>query len=763
MQQMAIVRRRRREDEAEEQEQQQEEEEEEPPTNFIEGRLEMPTSQMVKIRSALMALLECIDGEPVSEGVANKMLQSYAGREGELFASLRKKHHQGTIPQVILTPAVSAEIVVKEEIEIETRHNNRLLLPPIEEDHGAAARRDSYLAIEDALNNAEPDADLGVDVDDNELEIDEGRKGWRLIQLVYKAVDRANFILYEVPLRIVFQIASVTNVVTVSRICIVVHTAKDIMVMVALAPIVFDFPRTFTASFLIAFLPYVLLSIGLGRMVHHEYDIYIRHLLKLTPAHMSRKEDRWKIRLNYWLFPLTYLLFGIAFFMAADLRIASEYLFDDLHRYRLLYWYQYLRIICALTSPAQAFLSAHLLGVRFQPWWRNATVPIIYTEFKDPCPAARKRSYNVEFLELCDQTMAPTPYPTNVERYPHPEDWQEEFVPEIVLQFAPQLLYASILISIFCFCKDLYMIYTRSVAHHISFSQFCLEYTMRLCGRKDDIKKFHYFKAISAGAMRSVVYNGVTLRLSDLQDLDNAMRRLQLGLPIGEDVAAVSFNAYSTEDDNDDKKGKTKNKRAKVKPQGWADPRAVKAGGEGGGGEEGKETGPEAVSWRAHQLRMMKLCIGGNQQSIIRGTAFLSVVCVLMGISVIVVLNAEIQPSEAQHQFCEAPKPSLNRCEGDATCYLSADNKPCHSHACVTEAEAWGRLAAHPDCTLPLDTSPSLTTCPPEYTLCYECKTSKYITKNIPDSAVRDQLILDFVPTLRPSNSPTIPTADPTR
>ena len=263
--------------------------------------------------------------------------------------------------------------------------------------------------------------------------------------------------------------------------------------------------------------------------------------------------------------------------------------------------------------------------------------------------------------------------------------------------------------------------------------------------------------------MRSVVYNGVTLRLSDLQDLDNAMRRLQLGLPIGEDVAAVSFNAYSTEDDNDDKKGKTKNKRAKVKPQGWADPRAVKAGGEGGGGEEGKETGPEAVSWRAHQLRMMKLCIGGNQQSIIRGTAFLSVVCVLMGISVIVVLNAEIQPSEAQHQFCEAPKPSLNRCEGDATCYLSADNKPCRSHACVTEAEAWGRLAAHPDCTLPLDTSPSLTTCPSEYTLCYECKTSKYITKNIPDSAVRDQLILDFVPTLRPSNSPTIPTADPTR
>jgi hypothetical protein len=77
-------------------------------------------------------------------------------------------------------------------------------------------------------------------------------------------------------------------------------------------------------------------------------------------------------------------------------------------------------------------------------------------------------------------------------------------VPEIVLGFASQLLYASILISIFCFCKDLYLIYTRSKSHHLQFVEFCSDYFRRMCFRRDDIRKVHYFEAISAGGK----YNG---------------------------------------------------------------------------------------------------------------------------------------------------------------------------------------------------------------------------------------------------------------
>jgi hypothetical protein len=354
-----------------------EEVEEDPPANFIEGEMQMPTSKMLKLRSALMALLECIDGEPVSEGVANKMLQSYAGREGELFSSLRKKHHDGTVPQVIVTPAVPAEMVIKAEMEKEAR-SNRVLLPPIDSgDTGSAARRDSYLAIAEALKkeeNKEEPNNFGFEVID-EVGVDPKKKMMqKLSQGMLKLIDKLRFLVYELPLRFLLQILSVTNVMTLSRICIVVHTSKDILVMAALAPICFDFPRTFTASFLIAFLPYVIISVGMGRMFHYEFDKYTRHLLKLDPEEMSRKDDKWKYRVNFMLFPLCYMCFGILFFMVADLRIATEYLLDDLHRYRLLYWYQYLRIICGLTSPAQAFLSAHLLGVRFKPWWRNATV-----------------------------------------------------------------------------------------------------------------------------------------------------------------------------------------------------------------------------------------------------------------------------------------------------------------------------------------------------------------------------------------------------
>jgi hypothetical protein len=196
----------------------------------------------------------------------------------------------------------------------------------------------------------------------------------------------------------------------------------------------------------------------------------------------------------------------------------------------------------------------------------------------------------------------------------------------------------------------------------------------------------HYTPTMHCPGVRSVVYNGISLRLDDFKNMDNAMRRLQLGLPIGEDSGPVAFNAYATVGAEEEKK-KGKGKGAKITPQ-WVDPRCPKssaagaAGAAAGGGlkdAQKKEPSWCCLQWE-HQLRMSKLFVLGNRQSLTWGVAFLAVVTVLLGMSVLVAVSAEIEPAEAQHQFCEAPKPSLNTCDGDTRCCLLYTTRCTHCH-----------------------------------------------------------------------------------